>query len=335
MKKQAKGSLLLLLMLLALPQTAAAAEQPAVSSKTDKVIAKEAAYLLKSVPEPGVASIGGEWAVIGLARSAETLPEGYAEGYYKKLETRLQETKGVLHSRKYTEYARTALAVTAIGKDPRQVAGYNLLQPLADFDQTTWQGINGPVFALLALDAGDYPLPVCPDKQKQATRERYIAYILEHQLSDGGFALTGRQADADITAMVLQALAKYQDQPRVKLAGQLAWGALSRMQADDGGFASWGQNNAESTAQVLMAMCEWGVALDDARLVNNGHTVLDNLLSYHLLNGGFKHLASDMQPNAMASEQAFYALVNYQRSISGQSSLYRMSQPAQEQAPAV
>ena len=178
-------------------------------------------------------------------------------------------------------------------------------------------------------------MPICADKQKQATRERYVAYILESQLADGGFALTGKQADADITAMVLQALAKYQDQPRVKLAGQLAWGALSRMQTSDGGFASWGQNNAESTAQVLMAMCEWGVALDDARLVKNGHTVLDNLLSYHLPTGGFKHLASEKQPNAMATEQAFYALVNYQRSASGQGSLYRMSLPAKEQASAV
>ena len=166
MNKQSIGLLLSLLLLLAVPQTAAAADKPQALGKTDALITKEAAYLLKSIPEPGVASIGGEWAVIGLARSAETLPKGYTDSYYKKLEAQLQETKGILHSRKYTEYARTALAVTAIGKDPRQVAGYNLLKPLADFDQTTWQGINGPVFALLALDAGDYPMPICADKQK-------------------------------------------------------------------------------------------------------------------------------------------------------------------------
>lgn len=319
---------------LLLPQTAAAG-QPLTEGKEAQLIHQEAAYLLKSVPEPGVASIGGEWAIIGLARSGETLPQGYTDGYYKRLEARLKETKGVLHSRKYTEYARTALAVTAIGKDPRQVGGYNLLQPLADFDQTTWQGINGPVFALLALDAGEYPVPVCPDSQKQATRERYLAYILEHQLTDGGFALTGSQADADMTAMVLQALAKYQDQPRVKLAGKLAFGALSRMQTTDGGFASWGKNNAESTAQVLMALCEWGISPEDVRFIKNGRTVVDNLLSYHAAGGGFKHLASDGQPNAMASEQAFYALVNYERLAAGQASLYRMLLPTKEQAAAV
>lgn len=289
-------------------------------------IIKQADYLQKTVPEPAVSSVGGEWVVIGLARSQEDLPEGFAQGYYRRLEERLQETKGILHTRKYTEYARAALAVTALGGDAQNVGGYNLLAPLADFDQTIWQGLNGAVFALLALDSGDYPIPVCQDKQKQATRQKYVDYILKQQLADGGFALSGKQADADMTAMVLQALAKYQDQPKVKLAGKLALGTLSRLQDDKGGFASWGQANAESTAQVLMALCEWGVAVDEPRFVKGGHTVVDNLLTYQLPEGGFKHTLADKAPNAMATEQAFYALVNYQRMLLHQPSLYRMNE---------
>lgn len=66
------------------------------------------------------------------------------------------------------------LALTAIGKDPASVAGFNLLKPLADFEQVTKQGINGTIFALLALDSGNYEIPENPDAAVQATRQMYV-----------------------------------------------------------------------------------------------------------------------------------------------------------------
>jgi len=64
-----------------------------------------------------------------------------------------------LHERRYTDYSRVILGLTAAGYDPRAFAGYDLTLPLADFDKTIWQGINGPVFALIALDSGNYSNP--------------------------------------------------------------------------------------------------------------------------------------------------------------------------------
>ncbi len=49
------------------------------------------------------------------------------------------------------------LALTAIGKDPTNVGGHNLLKGLDSMSYINKQGINGPVFALIALDSHNYP----------------------------------------------------------------------------------------------------------------------------------------------------------------------------------
>ena len=179
---------------------------------------KTAGYVAKTVASPGFGSIGGDWAVLGLARGGYGVKSGYFEGYYERLESYVKACGGVLHKRKYTEYSRVALAVTAIGKDARDVAGYNLLLPLGDYEKTVYQGVNGAIFALLALDAGRYEVPVNADAKTQATRELYVQKILGSQLSDGGWNIAGTAADADLTAMALQALSKYRDRKEVQAA---------------------------------------------------------------------------------------------------------------------
>ena len=87
------------------------------------------------------------------------VPEDYYDRYYAAVERLVEEKDGVLHARKYTEYSRVILAVTALGKDARNVAGYDLTIPLGDYDKTVWQRLNGPIWALIALDSRDYPMP--------------------------------------------------------------------------------------------------------------------------------------------------------------------------------
>ena len=43
--------------------------------------------------------------------------------------------------------------------DPSDVNGYNMLYPLANFKQVNWQGVNGTIYALLALDSKNYEIP--------------------------------------------------------------------------------------------------------------------------------------------------------------------------------
>ena len=148
-----------------------------------------AQWLQETVLNPMYGSVGGEWLMLGLARSSAEVSEDYFEAYYQNLENVLEEYDGVLDERKYTEYSRVILTVTALGKNAEDVAGYNLLVPLANFDKTIFQGMNGPVFALLALDSGDYKIPVLEGEGIQASRELYIEYILEKESPDGGWSL--------------------------------------------------------------------------------------------------------------------------------------------------
>ena len=225
---------------LAVPTFAASSVQSEVQSS--------AAFMLSSVKSPEVGSIGGEWAVIGLARSGYSVPADYYDEYYTRVEKYVKNCSGVLHERKYTEYSRVILALTAIGRDPSKVAGYNLLTPLGDFEKTIWQGMNGPIWALIALDSGNYDIPQNPAAKTQATRQLYIDEIVKNQKKDGGWSLTDTgDSDVDITAMALQALAKYQDQKAVKSATDKALDYLSDVQDSKGGYPQ-GHTQCESRA---------------------------------------------------------------------------------------
>ncbi len=294
-----------------------------------------AKYIYSISGGAGVSDVGGEWAVLDLARSGYDVPDEYYQNYYANVEAYVEAKQGVLHKRKYTEYSRVSLALTAIGKDPRNVAGYNLLTPLGDFDKTVWQGINGPTWALIALDSGNYPMPVNSEAKVQASRQMYVDYILSRQLSDGGWSLTGgtndvtpgdERSDIDLTAMVLQALAKYTDQPAVAKAVDTALNTLSSRQHANGGFDSWGTENSESCVQVVVALVELGISVDDSRFVKNGNTLIDNLLNNYYIKGqGFKHSYGSKKSNGMATEQGLYGIIAANRQKEGKNSLYRMS----------
>ena len=284
-------------------------------------------YLYETVKNPVVGSIGGEWAVLGLARSDMDIPNEYFENYYATVTKHVEECNGVLHNRKYTEYSRVAIALTSIGKNPENVAGYNLLTSFGDYQKTVQQGINGAIWALIALDCGNYAVPNNPNAVVQATREMYINHILEKQTADGGWALSGDTADPDVSGMALQALSKYQDNDKVKSATEKALNCLSRMQKDNGGFSTYDIETSESSVQVIVALCELGIPIDDTRFVKNGKSVLDNLLTFYDDGNGFKHIHDD-STNLMATEQCFYALVALKRAEEGKNSLYDMSDVA-------
>ena len=266
-------------------------------------------------------AFGSEWLVIALARSGRPVPDSYYDSVVKAV----QDAKGQLSDKKSTEYSRTILALTAIGKDPSDVGGYDLLAKLADMDDVTYQGLNGAVFALLALDSNKYDVPAVAAGGNQTTRDGLVAYLLEQQLTDGGWALSGSSADPDMTAMVLQALAPYRtENAAVQTAVDKAIQTLSQLQQADGGYSSWGTLNSESCAQVLIALATLGIdPVKDSRFAKNGLTLLDALLAY-VLDNGFRH-TMDGAVDAMATEQALCALTAYARLLDGKTALYDMT----------
>lgn len=300
--------------------------QPSVldQEKLAEVIEQVGSFLYNNVEEPGFGSVGGEWLILGLARSDLEIPEEYFETYFQNVSAYTAKLGGVLHEKKYTEYSRVILAVTAIGRDPSDVGGYNMLLPLADYEQTVFQGMNGPIFALLALDSGNYELPQNTADSTQATRELYIDYILTAQLPGGGWSLAGGEAEVDLTAMALQALANYQDRKEVAQAIEKGLTILSKRQNEQGGYTAYQVESSESISQTIVALSELGISLDDSRFVKNGNSLLDALLRFRQEDGGFSHLL-DGETDMLATEQAFYALVAAGRVAKGETSLYRMN----------
>lgn len=303
-------------------QTVSPEQQQAVLADT---VTKTGEFLQQSVAEPTFGSVGGEWLILGLARSSLEIQDEYYETYFQNLSAHTAQQGGVLHAKKYTEYSRVILAVTAIGRDPSDVGGFNMLQPLADFEQTVFQGINGSIFALLALDSGNYEIPENTTDNTQATRDLYVDYIINAQLPDGGWSLMGGEAEVDVTAMALQALAKYQDRKDVAEATQKGIEILSTRQNENGSFQynATEHSSSESISQVIVALAELGISLDDSRFVKNGKTLLDALLQFRQADGGFAHQIEG-ETDLLATEQAFYALVAADRLARGESSLYNM-----------
>ena len=296
----------------------------AACGKEETPIEKTARYLQAQIPEPTCAAVGGDWLVFGLARSGLKAPQKYFDTYYKNVEDYIVSVDGVLSRKKNTEYSRVILALTAIGKNPADAAGFNLLLPLGDFDETVRQGVNGAIFALLALDSGGYEIPEAPEAETQATRELYVGELLRREIPDGGWALTGGTPDADVTAMALQALAKYRDRQDVEDAVQRGLAALSALQEPNGAYLSWDEENSESVCQVIVALTELGISLDNERFVKNGQTLPQVLERFACEDGSYRHSLNG-NSDEMATEQAFYALAAIHRAETGKTTLYDMT----------
>ena len=258
---------------------------------------------LKNNITPQVGSIGGEWVVIGLSRNG-MFSEAQKQAYCEAVKTYVT-SKGTnrLHSRKSSDNSRVILALSAIGKDPRSIAGYDLTEPLADFDYVKKQGINGVIWALIALDSCNYYL-------QNDRRDQMLGELLSVQHSDGSWGLD-ENADPDVTGMALQALApytRYDTNIQNAVDKALLW--LDSLSFD--------LLSPESCAQLIVAYTTLGIT------PNTG--LIDSMMRYSVPNG-FAHTLNG-EYNQMATEQAYYALAAVRRFESGENALYDMSDVA-------
>lgn len=299
----------------------AAVWQDDLSLRVDRAMKDTGDLLLKQVPEPVIGSVGGEWTIIGLSASGTSIPKLYREGYLERVSEQMAQNQGVLTRNKYTEYSRLILALTLLGEDVRDVAGYDLLSKLTDISLLKKQGINGPVYALLALDSHGYPVGNTAGTLEPVTRQALIDWILAQEITNdsgikGGFSLAGgAHPDADITGMVLQALAPYRQDSIVQKAIDRSLLALDRIERPDGSFESWGTETSESIVQVIVAKSALG--LDASRHV-------EALMKYYKPGKGFEHVIGD-GGNLLATEQGLYALAAYKIGITEGRSLYDMN----------
>ncbi|MDD6212572.1 MAG: hypothetical protein PUB22_05450 [Clostridiales bacterium] len=318
-------------------------EPPAANTEYKAILNATMAQMAATVTEPGFGTGGGEWTVMSLARGGYyPVGDPYFEGYYSRIVDTVKETaaevdkNGALSASKSTENSRLIIALSSIGKDPANVGGVDLIEAYSanGFKWVKNQGLNGPVFALIALDSNNY------ETTDSTLRQQCIDYILESELEGGGWALFGSAADPDMTGMALQALAKYKEDEEVAAAGNRGFDVLSNLQNENGSYEAWGSISSESLAQVIVACTAWGINPDtDSRFVKNGNSALDALLTFYLEDQkGFAHILEDTSgapvttTDSMATDQSCYALVSYDRLVTGRNSLYDMTDVEKSEA---
>lgn len=303
----------------------------------DEAYAGAKAYIQSAVSAPVVSYLFGEWAVLGQARAGVELSDAYIQAYYDKVVAYVKAnigSDGILrkpddkNTPVITDNERIALALTAIGKDPANVGGKNLLAALQDKDimkvtDTSYTDINGLVMGLLALNSRNYT----------SDTSWLVQAILGQQNADGSWSASADRksvGDVDMTAMALQALAPYYKDGGNETVNTAVERALNWL---SGKYQS-GYDSSESCAQVVIALSALNLdANTDVRFTKTveGKTlsVLGNLLQYRVAeNGGFKHQFADKAVNEMATEQALCAMAAYARFTEKANALYDMTDAA-------
>ena len=286
-----------------------------------------AADTVKYAPTVGSSGKGdviwGDWIMFSMARSDMELSDAFINAYYAKVEAYVKanfnDTNGTLGgtgSYLLTDNARLVLALTALGRDPADVGGKDLLTALQTLAATDpYSTIYEQVFALLALNSNKY-----------GHTTGLLTAILSKQQSDGSWKTSDEDdvGDVDMTAMALQALAPYYNNSSEEVDDAVDK-ALTWLSAQ---YKAGKYTTSESCAQVVVALSALGIdANTDPRFVKGegdaAVSVLGNLLQYHIKDSGFKHTA-DGTVDRMATEQGLYALAAYQRYAMQRNSLYDM-----------
>lgn len=167
------------------------------------------------------------------------------------------------------------------------------------------QGLNGWIWALIALDASGVDVP----EDARYSRQDMIDAIINAQNDDGSFALDSGSGDVDITAMALQALSPYAAEYQRQIDSALNW--LSLEMSDQCTFFYGNSESSESLSQVIMAVTalDWGVG-DMAGFVWDGQTMYTALNRFRCEDGLYKHLPDDEKGDYLATVQALQALLS-------------------------
>ena len=275
------------------------------------------------VPHPLVGFIGGEWAVLALARAGRvTATDPWIRGWLADLERMLTEVdrlKAAGHDiqnppsagtfpggmRRWTDFQRVTIALTSLGLDATNFNGrdltamYRYFVPVSGrhaLNMTT----NVDTFALIALDTKPY----------NGDRNAFIQWLLEDQSPHGTWSLG--TFDLDVTVMAAQSLAPYYN------TNAAVYAALNRT-------LNWLRiqtfPDPESTAQMIVLLTALG-----QDFAEEAEYYVNWLLRwFDPASGGFRRPTPTDPVNSMATEQAAYALVAYWRFVNGMTPLYDMS----------
>lgn len=281
-----------------------------------------------------------EWSIIALARSGENIPQSYYDTYYKSVEEKvLAESKKKVPFTSnpdnddwtaINDLERVIIALNAIGKNPQDVNGVNLINLIFNRENLKDEnGVSGLTYALIAIDTKDYvEIPGAKN-----TRDSIIKDMLSLRTKDGGFSWDNEAdtADLDTTAMAIQALYKYKDRSDVKEVIDTGIEILKKNQSETGDYVGsymgWTYESPCTAAQVVVALDNLGMNPTDAK---NGFVktkdLIDVMMSYYIEGGGFKNASDEDEVNSMTTDQILYAFDSYKRLLEGDNTLYDMTE---------
>ena len=245
--------------------------------------------------------------VVALQASSSLLTDGTLE-----LPEWTEKDPGFKATTGDTDHIRYIFGLIAVGKDPSDAweAHRNLFSELAaqQIEDGSIGGANKHAWAMLALNTGEKlgytDGQWTTDKKKQA-----LEHLLSLEIPSGGFSLRGDKADPDMTAMVLLALADYQDEPIVKEAIERTIKSLHEQQMDSAGWGTGSKPNSNSIATVISGLIAVQEDLLSASWVKNGRTPVDALQDFQLDSGAFAFtLGGKPMVNLIATEQSLIAL---------------------------
>lgn len=230
--------------------------------------------------------VDGDWIAVSYARTGKALPASYYTSLRTEVTNLCAQAKPSV-----TELARMVIAGTSAGLNATNISNCNLIEKLYNHDNINQQGVNGPMFALIALDSGTYQVP---NGAKQG-RDTLIDSVVS--------AINGPEMATDYYGMALSALAPYKDRADVQTAGQKAVNWLIQ-KSDD--------SSSESIAQTIIGLASFGMNPTDVQFEKSGKSLIDRLLAFQNSDGGFRHeLKASASDKAFSTDQALRALIAY------------------------
>lgn len=228
-----------------------------------------------------------------------------------------------------TNIDRKIMTLTARGIDCSKLSQYNNGEPFIDakgnkvddlaavlYNYSGGYTINGPIFALNALDMGNYTIP----ENAVWTREKLLETILNHKYLSDGFGL-------DMVTMLMQSIAPYQNDPvygeRVKAklweGFDIVMDSFGTDPFDNPFGVQWGGvYTSEGASQIICALSAMGVDVHtDVRLNNGKDSVLTSFLNYADFGEGYFAHSNTTHKNAMATYQGCYATQWYLGFLNG------------------
>ncbi|MEJ1312414.1 hypothetical protein QY888_09735 [Latilactobacillus sakei] len=304
-------------------------EQPAKSA-AKAVLNRDYQGALKRGAQQLVASQDTEvWSALALISSGAQLTTVQKATFHQVF---AEELTGMAGHYSATDLERLTIGIAAIGEDPTQFNGVNLIAEIIKKAATA--GITGQVYGIIALSTQDY------GSQANQTINQLIDLVLKQQNTAGGWAFFGSVSDLDITGMTMSALGMHRDQPKVQSALDRAVALLKTtgFVKTTGGFLIPGgfstEENSNSTAMAILGLAAAGVNPATTFVGDKGATPITNLIAYQKADGQFRRMmGGDDGALSMSTEQAVYALGQYDYLLKGKGSIYNFKKVVPEPDP--